>query len=80
MLDLNQVVAQLTILLIKLKDYFTYNGELTEDKQREGVYTRKLANKIAEKFHTANTVLTSHLIAFTAFEMIKNENKMLPNK
>lgn len=62
---------------VSIKDYFTFNDELTEDRQREGVYTRKLAEKIAEKFHSSNTVLTSHLLAFTAFEMIKNENKML---
>jgi len=62
---------------VSMKDYFILNKELTEDKQREGVYTRKLAEKIAEKFHTTNTVLSSHLLAFTVFEMIKNSNKML---
>lgn len=62
---------------VSIKDYFTLNNELTEDRQREGVYTRKLAEKISEKFHTANTVLTSHLLAFTAFQMIQNDNKML---
>lgn len=62
---------------VSIKDYFVLNGELTEDKQREGVYTRKLAERIAEKFHTTNTVMTSHLLAFTAFEMFQRENKML---
>lgn len=62
---------------VSIKDYFVLNGELTEDKQREGVYTRKLAKRIAEKFHTTNTVLTSHLLAFTAFEIFQRENKML---
>lgn len=62
---------------VSIKDYFTLNNALTDDKQRESVYTRLLADKIAEKFRTANTVLSSHLLAFTAFQLIKQKNKML---
>ncbi len=62
---------------VSIKDYFVLNGELNIDKQREGVYTRKLADRIAEKFHTTNTVLTSHLIAFTAFEIVQRKYTML---
>lgn len=62
---------------VSIKDYFILNNKLTVDKQRESVYTRELANKIAKKFHTTNTVLTSHILAFTAFEIVKRHNKML---
>jgi len=62
---------------VSIKDYFVFNNKLTIDKQREGVYTRELANKIAKRFHTTNTVLTSHILAFTAFEIVQKENKML---
>ncbi|MGB0885499.1 MAG: 1-acyl-sn-glycerol-3-phosphate acyltransferase [Chitinophagales bacterium] len=62
---------------VSIKDYFLLNEELNEDKQRESVYTRRLADKIAVKFHSSNTVLSSHLLAFAAFEIVKNQNKML---
>ena len=62
---------------VSIKDYFMLNDKFTSNKQREHVYTKKLAERIAEKFHVTNTVLTSHIIAFTAFEMVQRENKML---
>lgn len=62
---------------ISIKDYFVLNKELTIDRQREGVYTRELAKKIAKRFYTTNTVLSSHLLAFVAFEIVQKQNKML---
>jgi glycerol-3-phosphate O-acyltransferase len=62
---------------VNIKDYFTVNGVMTEDKQRDNVYTSMLGEKIVEKFLSANTVLSSHLIAFVAFELIQKEFKNL---
>lgn len=62
---------------VNIKDYFTVNGLMTEDKQRDNVYTAMLGERIVEKFLTANTVLSSHLVSFVAFELIQKEFKNL---
>lgn len=61
--------------IIDCKDYFLSDGNITVDKQRETEYTRKLGNRIVEEFHKINRVFSSHLVAFTAFQMIKQENE-----
>jgi glycerol-3-phosphate O-acyltransferase len=62
---------------VHIKDYFLLHNQLSEDRQRDGVYTSMLADKIVQKFKKYNTVLTSHLLAYVAFEMIKREYKHL---
>jgi glycerol-3-phosphate O-acyltransferase len=63
--------------LIDIKDYFTtvnaenIEGVVTEDFQREDEYTKLLSEKIVDRFHRENIVLTSHVVAFTAFNMLK---------
>jgi glycerol-3-phosphate O-acyltransferase len=54
-----------------LTEYFSRNARVDSDKQREGVYTRLLAKKIVENYHKYNVVLSSHLVAFVAFEILK---------
>lgn len=62
---------------ISTADYFVYNGKINVDTQREEEYTNKLALRIVEEFHKNNRVFSSHLVAFTAFQMIKRANKKL---
>lgn len=62
---------------IDSKSYFLSNGQVVENEQREGEYTRILAEKIVERYHKDNVVLSSHLVAFAAFEILKNENSKL---
>lgn len=62
---------------IQIKDYFVRNGKITKDRQRDGVYTATLGDKIVEQFHLHNMVLSSHLLAYVAFEMIKKEYRHL---
>jgi glycerol-3-phosphate O-acyltransferase len=62
---------------VNIKDYFLLHNQLSEDRQRDGVYTSMLADKIVQKFKKYNTVLSSHLVAYVAFEMIKREYKHL---
>ncbi|MFT5828774.1 MAG: glycerol-3-phosphate O-acyltransferase, partial [Urechidicola sp.] len=62
---------------VNIKDYFTLDGVMKEDKQRDQVYTGILGERIVEKFLSANTVLSSHLVSFVAFEMIQREFKGL---
>jgi glycerol-3-phosphate O-acyltransferase len=62
---------------IALADYFTFDGNINTDLQRETEYTGFLAESIIKRFHCDNIVLSSHLIAFAAFEMLYNENSNL---
>jgi glycerol-3-phosphate O-acyltransferase len=59
-----------------LTEYFSRNSVVDSDKQRESVYTRLLAKKIVDNYHKYNVVLSSHLVAFAAFEILK---KMHPD-
>jgi len=63
--------------LINIKDYFISDGLVKGDLQREAEYTKILANRIVKSFHRENVVLSSHLIAFTVFNIFKSQNKKL---
>jgi glycerol-3-phosphate O-acyltransferase len=62
---------------INLREYFVSNAEVSTDLQRESEYTRHLAERIVERYYRDNIVLTSHLVAFAAFEILKNKNYRL---
>jgi len=62
---------------IDTKSYFMSDGQVVENEQREGEYTKILSEKIVERYHKDNVVLSSHLVAFAAFEMLKYENSKL---
>ena len=62
---------------ISTADYFVYTGKINVDTQRVEEYTNILALRIVEEFHKNNRVFSSHLVAFTAFQMIKRANKKL---
>lgn len=55
---------------IDIKDYFISQGELKADTQRDGEYTKILADKIVDRFHKENIVLSSHVVAFVAFKTL----------
>ena len=59
---------------IDVKDYFTTEGVIKEDLQRESEYTKMLGDKIVDRYFKDNIVLSSHLVAFAAFELLKKEN------
>ncbi len=62
--------------IIDIKDYFKANGVLGKDKQRNRVYSRYLANEVVKSYKRENVVLTSHVAAFTTFQMFE---KQYPN-
>ncbi len=62
---------------INTRDYFTNHGRITEDPQREAEYTRMLADVIIREFHRINRVFASHLVAFTAFRMMRKMHDQL---
>jgi glycerol-3-phosphate O-acyltransferase len=51
--------------------WLTSYGKLDVEPQRDREYTRVLGQKIVERYHAENTVLTSHLVAFTFFEALR---------
>jgi glycerol-3-phosphate O-acyltransferase len=59
--------------IINTRDYFTSNGKVTADLQREDEYTRMLSQRIVKEYHRINRVFASHLVAFVAFEMWQKE-------
>ncbi|MCX7743029.1 MAG: 1-acyl-sn-glycerol-3-phosphate acyltransferase [Flavobacteriales bacterium] len=61
---------------IRLFDYFSFNDKFLLDEQRNSQYTIELGDRILKEFLRTNVVMTSHLVAFTAFEMIKNQFKL----
>ena len=62
---------------IDIKEYFTSHGEVKTDLQKEGEYTKILADRIVERFHADNVVLSSHVVAFVAFNMLFANNSGL---
>ena len=58
---------------INVKNYFMNNGELTNDHQREEEYTKMLGDKIVSQYFKYNVVLTSHLVCFCAFELLRKK-------
>ena len=57
--------------VVDISNYFVTRGELKADAQREAEYTRMLGKIVLERFKSANTVYSSHLVAFVAFELLK---------
>lgn len=53
--------------IIDLKDYFTLDGKVMANPQRENVYTKILGDRILESYKRNNVMLTSHLVAYSAF-------------
>lgn len=62
---------------LDIREYFTGKSEVNEDRQREEEYTKLLAERIVERYQVENVVLSSHLVAYAAFEMLMHENPKL---
>lgn len=63
--------------IIDIIDYFTDGGQIVENAQRDGEYTRMLGDRIVEDFHRFAQCSPSHLAAFTGFEIIRKRNSKL---
>lgn len=62
---------------IELAEYFYTGGKVMANLQRESEYTKRLGDRIVERYFKDNIVLTSHLVAFSAFQILKNKNNRL---
>ena len=58
---------------VDVKDYFTTDGQVTANHQRESEYTKWVSNRIVERFYKDNIVLSSHLVAFAAFNLLQKQ-------
>jgi len=55
---------------VDIRNYFVTKGEIRHDPQRDQEYTKMLGDIILQKFMTGNTVYSSHMVSFVAFEML----------
>jgi glycerol-3-phosphate O-acyltransferase len=62
---------------IEIADYFKSDNEITKNKQRESQYTLELGRSVVDRYFKDNLVLSSHLVAFAAFNLLKKENPKL---
>ncbi|MEM6524912.1 MAG: 1-acyl-sn-glycerol-3-phosphate acyltransferase [Bacteroidota bacterium] len=63
--------------IINTRHYFTSNGEITVDEQRDQEYTRKLSGIIIKEFHRINRVFASHVVAFVGFNIWRKQYQKL---
>ncbi|MGB4960030.1 MAG: 1-acyl-sn-glycerol-3-phosphate acyltransferase [Saprospiraceae bacterium] len=59
--------------LIDQKDYFTFEGNLSPNSQREGIYAKILSEKIVASYQKFNVILSSNVVAFAAFHLMFDE-------
>jgi len=63
--------------VVDIKSFFESNGKITDDPQRTSEYTRLMADKVKEAYLKENMVLTSHLCAYSAYEILKKRHRRL---
>ncbi len=59
---------------IHVRDFFRLGEVITADAQRESQYSKHLAERIVERLYADNVVLSSHFVAYLAFEILRNEH------
>ncbi|MEZ4966947.1 MAG: 1-acyl-sn-glycerol-3-phosphate acyltransferase [Saprospiraceae bacterium] len=62
---------------LNVRDYFASSQGVNVDRQREEEYTKLLAERIVERYHVENVVLSSQLVAYAVFELLLHENPKL---
>ena len=55
--------------IVDLEGYFISGGIIQNDQQRNAQYTKMLAKQIVKRYSRENVVLSSHLVAHTAFNI-----------
>jgi glycerol-3-phosphate O-acyltransferase len=62
---------------VNISEYFYLDDTIDMNIQREGIYAKVLGEKIAKSFAKHNCVLSSHTVAFCAFQTLLNQHKNL---
>ena len=63
--------------VISMREYFCTKGSIRRDEQRESEYTRMLGQAVLRAYYRINQVFSSHLVAFAAFEIIRQQHRAL---
>ncbi|MCB0516026.1 MAG: 1-acyl-sn-glycerol-3-phosphate acyltransferase [Chitinophagales bacterium] len=63
--------------IIDISRYYESKGSIVQDVQRDNEYTRLLSQHILARFYSENIVLSSHLVAFAAFEILRKKHRTL---
>ncbi|MGB3850350.1 MAG: 1-acyl-sn-glycerol-3-phosphate acyltransferase [Tunicatimonas sp.] len=63
--------------VISMREYFCTEGSIRRDEQRESEYTRMLGQAVLRSYYRINRVFSSHLVAFAAFEIIRQQHRSL---
>jgi glycerol-3-phosphate O-acyltransferase len=58
-----------------MNDYFSFGGQLSSNRQREGVYAKILSETLVDSYKKFNVVLSSNVVAFAAFHLIFQQYK-----
>ncbi len=58
---------------VDVGDYFYSGGKIKYDRQRNAQYTQMLSNRIVDRFYKENIILSSHLVAFVAFNLLQQQ-------
>jgi glycerol-3-phosphate O-acyltransferase len=58
---------------IDTRRWLMSEGELKPVPQRDREYTQILGEKISERYHAENVVLSSHLVAFSLFQVLRRQ-------
>ncbi|MEL6624571.1 MAG: 1-acyl-sn-glycerol-3-phosphate acyltransferase [Bacteroidota bacterium] len=62
---------------LDIKAYFMNRGQITQDHQRDLMYTQLLSERIVERYHIENYVFASHLVAFVGFQILRKRRPEL---
>lgn len=60
---------------IDTKDYFTFDGALSTNSQRESIYAKILGETVVASYKKFNVILSSNVVAFTALHVIMADFK-----
>jgi glycerol-3-phosphate O-acyltransferase len=60
---------------VDISEYFSWDGKLTNNNQREGIYAKKLGESVVQAFRKNNPILSSNVIAFVTFHLIYENYK-----
>ncbi len=60
---------------IDVESYFITEEGIANDKQRDGIYAKNLAEALVKSYKKHNVILSSNVVSFVAFHMINTEYK-----
>ncbi len=59
--------------VVDMRSYFELDGQLTHNSQREGIYARLLGESVVRSYRKFNVILTTNVVAYSAFHSLYAE-------